>query len=120
MAIELEQRGVISEGAVRNVAVDLTLPLKNAGLLTGTPIVVHVDDDDVVYAGTIPPVLTITNKAVNVAPVEISGHLVAIGKAIQFSVSGQVRGNTYRIRISCGTTGTPAETLPYHYLLRCV
>lgn len=117
MPIVLEQRGVISVGGVRNVALDLTLPLKNSGLLTGTPTVIEVTEADVAVVGG---TLTISNKAVNTAIKEIGGRNVAIGKAVQFTVSGQVKDTTYFIRISCGTTGTPAETLPYHYVLECV
>ena len=117
MAIELQQHGTISYGATRNVSVDLTLPLQGGGTLTGTPTIIEADSSDVAVAGG---ALTIANKQVSIAALDILGRTVAIGKAIQCTVSGQVKGSTYRLLLGCATTGSPAETEKYVYVLHCV
>jgi len=108
VAIELLPSGTISAGATRLVAVDLTSELDSGVLLTGTPTVTE-------STGT----LTLTNKAVSTAALEINDKTVAIGKAVQFLVDAASAsdGTTYTIAISVGTDSTPAETLKYDYLL---
>lgn len=86
---------------VRNASVSFDAVLDVGELLTGTPTVVEVTTT----------ALTLTNKAINTAIVPINYKPVAIGKAVQFSVSGGVVGTTYDIKISCSTTATPAQTL---------
>ena len=100
----------ISVGAQRVVSIDLQDDLRSGVLLTGTPTVEEVGGSD----------LSIDNKAVNVASLTIDGRTVAIGKAIQFRVSGQKAGKTYQIDVSCGTNGTPAETQPYRVILEVI
>ena len=109
MAIEINLPP-ISAGAKRIVSLDLTRDLDTSELLTGTPTVTEVTTSD----------LTIANKAVSTAALEIKGKTVAIGKAVQFSVMGGVSGTTYEIRVSVGTDSTPAETLVYDLMLPCV
>jgi len=89
-----------TDGETRNVAVDFTAKLDSGELLTGTPTVTDASGD-----------LTITNKAVNAEQLTINNKTVAVGKAVQFQVSGGSVGNNYPIVISVGTDSTPAQTL---------
>lgn len=85
---------------VRNAAVSFAATLDDSELLTGTPTVTAT-----------PSGLTFASPKVNTAAIEVEGQSVAIGKAAQFSVSGGEHGKTYVIRVSVGTTATPAQTL---------
>jgi len=103
MVIALPQTFVISVGDTETVAVNFTDHLDSGELLTGTPTVVEVTTSD----------LTLGSKAVNTATyVESqSGDTVAIGAAVQFSVSGGTAANSpYKIRVTCSTDATPART----------
>ncbi len=64
--------------------------------------------------------LTLASKAVNTAAVTVLDKAVAIGKAVQFSVSGQVAGTTYRIRVTATTDSTPSRVKVIDVLLTCV
>jgi len=109
MGITLDQIHSVSAGSTRLVRVNCTRDLDSGVSLTGTPTVVEVTTT----------ALTLASKAVNTATyVEShSGSTVAIGKAVEFTVAGGVAGTTYRIRVTCGTTSSPAETLVYDVLL---
>ena len=107
MPITLEQRPCISSGDTETVAIDGQEYLDSGELFTGTPTITEVTTTD----------LTLANKAVNTAALTILGQSVAIGQAIQFSVSGQSAATTYRIRCSCGTDATPARTKQFDVLL---
>jgi hypothetical protein len=85
---------------VRNAAVSFVGKLDSGELLTGTPTVT-----------VSPSGPTLSNKAVNTAQLTIDGQTVAIGQAVQFSVSGGTAGTSYVITVQCGTTATPAQTL---------
>ncbi len=55
--------------------------------------------------------LTISNKAVSTTELTINNLAVAIGKAIQFKVVGQVVANSpYRLKVTVVTDSTPAQT----------
>lgn len=112
MPITLTQTHDISVGATRLVRVDYTRDLDEGASLTGTPTVVEVTTS----------ALTIANRKVNTATYTKSGSggTVPIGKAVEFTVTGGAAGTTYRIRITCGTNSSPAETLPYDVLLTFV
>jgi hypothetical protein len=117
MPITLSESKQISVGAARVVAIDCTnaLSLNPATkalreFLTGTPMVVEVTTTD----------LTITNKTVSTQAEWIKGRSVVTGAAILFRVAGQKVGVTYRVRVTCSTNGTPAQTLVYDVLLVCV
>ncbi len=85
----------------RNFAVSFVNMLDAGELLTGTPTITEETTTD----------LTISNKAVNTAALTINGASVAIGQAVQFKVVGQkVSGSPYTIKITVGTTATPAQT----------
>ncbi len=102
----------ISVGAKRMASIDLTKDLDDSELATGTPTVVEV--------GT--AALSLANKAVNSAEIEIKGKAVAIGKAVQFTVdaASAVKGVTYMLLLTVGTNSDPAERLVYDVALPCV
>lgn len=101
----------ISEGAKRNVAIDFTADLNDDELLTGTVTVTENTTTD----------LTIANKQVNVAIIDINGVDVAVGKAVMFSVdaANAVAGQLYILDLSVATDSTPAERLDYQLELPC-
>lgn len=94
------QIGTKTVSEVRNSAFDFTDALDDEELLTGTP---TVEDP----AGG----LTIDNVRVNTAAIEILGVEVAVGKAVQWRVSGGTAGVTYTLDIEADTDATPAQTL---------
>lgn len=83
------------------VGVDFTLyGLKSGESLTGTPVV------------TPPSGITCGSPIVNTSTfVNRRGRTVAVGKGVQFLISGGTDGVSYDIAVSCGTNGTPAQTL---------
>ena len=105
----LEQRHTLSVGATRLCRVNCTDDLDSGVSLTGSPTVAEVTTSD----------LTLANKIVNTATYtdDVTGNTVAIGKGIQFTVSGGSAGTTYRVRITCSTDGSPAETLVFDVLI---
>lgn len=100
MSIEAPQEYDKAVSEVRNVAYDFTPLLDEGESLTGTPTVTIT-----------PSGPTVSNAAVNVAALTILGETVAIGKAVQFRVSGGSSGVTYTFTISVATNSTPAQTL---------
>ncbi len=92
-------------GEVLRVGVDFTLyGLLTAELLTGT---VTLDVPSGITASA-----TGTGLGVNTAVFNNSrGKEVAVGKGVIILVSGGTDGEDYEIGVSCGTNGTPAQTL---------
>jgi hypothetical protein len=93
-----------SAGSTRNAAFDFgddEGPLDSGELLTGTPTIVEVSTS----------ALTISNKVVSTAELTINGRTVAIGEAVQCSVTGGTAGTTYTIRVTVDTDSTPAQTI---------
>lgn len=84
------------------MSVDATLfGLRSGESLTGTPVVTCSSSD-----------ITIDNETVNLSTfTNRRGKTVAVGKGIQFTVAGGVAGTNYVIIVSCGTNGSPAQTL---------
>ena len=109
MAVTLTQQPSVSQGDVDIVSIDYTDWLDSGELLTGSVTVAEQTTSD----------LTFANEAVNTATVEIFRKTVAIGKAVQFKVSGQQAGTTYRIRITVATDATIARTVVRDLLLVC-
>jgi hypothetical protein len=109
MPITLTQRHTISAGSTRLVRVNCTNDLDDGASLTGTPTIVEVTTS----------ALTLAGKAVNSATYTdaVTGTTVAVGKALQFTVTGGVVGTSYTIRCTCATNSTPAETLVYDLVL---
>ena len=95
MPIKLDQRPVVSVGETELVSIDYTNGLEADELLTGTPTVVEVTTAH----------LTIASKVVTTEEVRIFERNVALGKAIQFTVSGQRINTQYSIRITVSTDG---------------
>lgn len=83
------------------VSVDFTLyGLRTSELLTGTPTI------------TTPSGITTSNPAVNTSPfVNQRGKTVAVGKGVQFVVSGGTAGQDYQLDVSCPTNGSTQQTL---------
>jgi len=69
--------------------------------LTGTPTVTEMTTSD----------LTISNESVSTAELVISGSRVPAGKAAQFKALGQQAATVYKLKVSCTTDATPAQTL---------
>lgn len=96
------QQPTFAVGETQVVDVSFANKLKDSETLAGTPTVAEQTTSD----------LTIGNKVVSVAALTIDGETVAIGEAVQFSVSGFVVANSpYTIKVTCGTNSTPARTL---------
>lgn len=87
--------------AAMNAAVSFDALLDPGEALTGTPTVASA-----------PAGLTVDTVRVSTAELTIDGQAVAAGRAVQFRVSGGTSGTTYVLTVSCGTTSTPAQTLP--------
>lgn len=102
MPITLTGLPKISVGDTDTVSVDLQDYLDSGETFTGTPTVVEITTTD----------LTLSNKTVNAAAITIQGRAVGIGAAIQFKVSGQLAGRTYKIQVT-GTT-TASRTLTFY------
>ena len=106
MSTALEkQRKHVSE--VRNVAVSFVGELDVGENLSGTPLVDEVDTTD----------LTITNIAVSLVALTINDKAVAIGRAVQFRVSGGIAGTRYSVRVTATTDASPAQTLIVNLIL---
>lgn len=111
MPIELAGIKQISgNGEEEVISIDYQDWLFPGELLTGTPTVTEVTTSD----------LTIDNEAVNDAATTIDGRAVAIGQAVQFSVSGQVAGSRYRIRITATSDAAVPRTAVRDIRLECV
>lgn len=93
--------------AAQNAAVSFDELLEGAEALTGTPTV----------TGS-PSGLTIDNARVSTGELTIDGQTVATGRAVQFRVSGGTSGDTHTIKVVCGTTSSPAQTLVAECVLR--
>ena len=108
--ITLEQQASISEGDTDVASIDYTPYLDADELLTGTPTAAEQTTSD----------LTLSNVAVSTAVTEIMGTNVVIGKAVQFSVTGQQSGTRYRIRITASTDASIARTKVVDIILNCI
>jgi len=96
-----EERPVTAVGETNNFAISFVNILDEGELVIGTPTVVEETTSD----------LTISNKAVNTSTLIINSKTVIAGKAVQFSVSGQLEASSpYVIKITVGTDSTPAQT----------
>ena len=100
----------ISAGATEVVSVDCVDFLDTGELFTGTLTITEDTTTD----------LTLSNKVVSTASLTISDRTVAIGKAIQFKVTGQVAGVTYLVFITCTTDATVARVAKFGLKMRCV
>ncbi len=99
------QLGCMSVSEVRSVTLSFVDKLDNGELLTGTPVI-----EEVGASG-----LTITNKVVNTAQLTLriggNDETVAIGKAVQFLVTGVTDGTVHKVKAVVSSDSTPAQTL---------
>lgn len=100
----------ISAGATEVVSVDCIDFLDSGELLTGTPTITEDTTTD----------LTLSNKVVSTTALTINDRTVAIGKAVQFKVTGQVAGVTYLVFVTCSTDATIARVAKFGLKMRCV
>lgn len=109
MVIQLPQHHRTSVGSEEWVCVDLTSVLFSTESLTGTPTV----------SGSSDLTFTSSNIVVNTAAyTDDEGTTVAVGKAVQFSVSGgTAAGSPYTITVTAATNNAPARTLTYNCIL---
>ena len=98
--IAADQVPVFAAGDTRNGAVSFADQLDSGEVLTGTPTIEEQTSSD----------LTISNAAVSTAVQTINGLSVAIGEAVQFTVSGMT-ASKYTLKITATTDSTPAQTL---------
>ena len=87
------------------VSVDFQLfGLRSGESLTGTPSVIDSTGE-----------LTFSNISVNQTAFENERKKSCpAGKGVQFLVSGGTAGTMYKMKVSCSTNGTPAQTLVGH------
>lgn len=104
------QRHTKTVSEVRAVALSMTGLLEDGELLTGTPTVVEVDTSE----------LTLTSKAVNTDAMLVNAETCVAGQVVTFLVAGGVAGTTYRIKVTVGTNGSPAQTFVVSLSLRVV
>ena len=60
------------------------------------------------------------NKAVRTEALTINGATVAIGEAVQFTITGGTAGQLYAVTIVVGTDSTPAQTISRDVYCQCV
>jgi hypothetical protein len=92
----------MTESEIRTAAVDFQDMLDAGELLTGTPTVAEYSGDAALTIGTV---------SLNSTSLTIDGRTVAANKAVRFSVSTGTAGQTYRLKVTCATNGSPAQTL---------
>lgn len=107
----LEQQYDISTGSTEIVSVNYTSVLDSAEVLTGTPTVAEITTAN----------LTLGNKLVNTATYTeiVTGDTVAIGKAVQFTVSSSTAG-LYQIRVTVSSDSSPTRTFVNDLYLRFI
>jgi hypothetical protein len=101
-----EERPYKTVSEVRNFAVSFHKKLDSGELLTGTPVALEVTTSD----------LTLSNKSRNSSEMKIydrnGGELtVAANKVVTFTVAGGSVNKAYKVKISCATDATNAQTL---------
>jgi hypothetical protein len=94
-AITAPQQPPVAVGDVEFGAVSFASQLDSGETLTGMPTVTEQTTSD----------LTLGSKAVNTGILTIDGRTVAIGNAVQFSVSGQLASHSpYTLKITVSTS----------------
>jgi len=101
MAIQLEHQWEVSVGDTDHGAIDCTPYLDDGETVTGTPTAEEQDSTD----------LTISSVAASTAALTILGETVAIGKAIQFTFSGQAIRTTYVVRVTFATSASRTKVV---------
>lgn len=93
----------IGVGESRIAAIDGQRDLDSAETFSGTPTVVEVTTTD----------LTLSSKQINTVAIVVLDKNVAIGKGIQFLVSGALAGKVYQINVTTTSSTTPSQTRVY-------
>lgn len=100
----------IAESETRAPKLSFLGDLPSGVLLSGTPTVAEIGSSD----------LTIASVARSTVTMTIQGVSHAASQAVICTVAGASAGRLYRLRVTCGTDGTPAETLVRVFRLRGV
>lgn len=87
------QRPVMVSGEVRADSVSFAGKLDQGELLTGTPTL-----------AVSPSGLTVSSPAVSTTALTVNGRQVAIGRAVQFTVTGGTAGVEYTVTVTVSTT----------------
>lgn len=87
------QRPTILVGEIRGVSVNFTGKLDQGELLTGTPVITPDPAD-----------LTCSSPRVSTTALAINGRTVAIGKAVQFTITGGTADTEYTVTVTVLTT----------------
>ena len=119
MTITLPQVYDISPGDIELIAIDYTNALASAETLTNPSVVQAEAEEDSSESSSLVS-LAFANIKINITEIPILGRLVAVGKAVQFKVSGQSLNVSYRIRITVKTTSSPIRTLIRDITFNCV
>ena len=102
MTILVKPKVRLSEGDVEIVSIDYTNILDGSEKLTSVEI-------NVISGGL--GELIIDNESINSEEVFIRHNTVNIGKAVQFTISGQLEGVQYIIEVTVTTDSSPERTL---------
>lgn len=107
----LEQQYDISVGSTEIVSINYTAILDSSEVLTGVPTVSELTTSN----------LSLGNKLVNTATYTeaITGDTVAVGKAVQFTVTTSTAGS-YVIRVTVSSDSTPTRTFVRDLYLRFI
>ena len=117
MPIEHSETRTLSEGDVEFAAVNFTGQLDSGETITAVSVVEVDSNHDAVSGGA----LTISSAAANVATLVIEGETVAIGKAAQWTVSGQLNDGgpnsdgTYRCKVTVTTSASRTKVRVYRF-----
>ena len=104
--------------------VDKTGPLDTGETLTGTPTITQesVDPDEIDDLATAS--MTLDNKAVGTSTPIINGRQCSSGEYIRFTGAiadgANAVGAVYTVKITCGTTSSPARTLVRRVRIRVI
>lgn len=116
MPITNSEIPVVSVGDTDTGAISYDALLDDGELIASVGGVVEVTTSD----------LTISNVAASTATLKIDKKTVPIGRAVQFSVSGQSAtggddsDGKYRLRVTVTTDSTPARTLVRDFLFKAI
>ena len=92
---------VLAVGETNIISVSFADVLNEGELLTGTPAIVEITTSD----------LTVSNNQINTTALTMGDHIIAIGKAVQFKLIGQVVvSSPYTMKITVLTDSTPPQT----------
>lgn len=109
MTIELEPVYTVSPDETEMVAIDYTDHLDSDETLSGTPTVTSIGAHTV----------TVSNVGLNSTAKTILGRSVVANKAVTFRITSLVAECDYAIKISVGTSSSPARTIVRQINVQC-